>query len=52
MSPADHHAEERSAVDAAHGAAAKRSYVRAMFADIAPRYDLLNHLLSFNIDRG
>jgi demethylmenaquinone methyltransferase/2-methoxy-6-polyprenyl-1,4-benzoquinol methylase len=23
-----------------------------MFADIAPRYDLLNHLLSFNIDRG
>jgi demethylmenaquinone methyltransferase/2-methoxy-6-polyprenyl-1,4-benzoquinol methylase len=23
-----------------------------MFADIAPRYDLLNHLLSFNIDRS
>ena len=23
-----------------------------MFADITPRYDLLNHLLSFNIDRG
>ncbi len=23
-----------------------------MFADIAPKYDLLNHLLSFNIDRG
>jgi demethylmenaquinone methyltransferase/2-methoxy-6-polyprenyl-1,4-benzoquinol methylase len=23
-----------------------------MFADIAPRYDLLNHLLSFNVDRG
>lgn len=23
-----------------------------MFADIAPRYDLLNHVLSFNIDRG
>jgi demethylmenaquinone methyltransferase/2-methoxy-6-polyprenyl-1,4-benzoquinol methylase len=23
-----------------------------MFAEIAPRYDLLNHLLSFNIDRG
>ncbi len=27
-------------------------WVQQMFADIAPRYDLLNHLLSFNIDRG
>ena len=27
-------------------------WVQTMFAEIAPRYDLLNHLLSFNIDRG
>ena len=29
----------------------KRSYVRGMFTAIAPRYDLLNHVLSLNIDR-
>ncbi len=27
-------------------------WVERMFANIAPRYDLLNHLLSFNIDRS
>lgn len=27
-------------------------WVQSTFAQIAPRYDLLNHLLSFNIDRG
>jgi demethylmenaquinone methyltransferase/2-methoxy-6-polyprenyl-1,4-benzoquinol methylase len=36
---------------AAAGGAEKRAYVRTVFEQIAPRYDLLNHLLSFNIDR-
>ncbi|MBL0172795.1 MAG: ubiquinone/menaquinone biosynthesis methyltransferase [Gemmatimonadaceae bacterium] len=30
----------------------KRAYVQQMFSDIAPRYDLLNHVLSLNIDRA
>ncbi len=34
------------------GSETRRSYVRSMFTAIAPRYDLLNHLLSLNIDRG
>ena len=38
--------------DAAAGGSVKRRYVRRIFSEIAPRYDLLNHLLSFNIDRG
>ena len=29
----------------------KAAHVRRMFASIAPRYDLLNHVLSLNIDR-
>ncbi len=37
---------------ASPGSETKRSYVRSMFTAIAPRYDLLNHLLSLNIDRA
>ncbi len=31
---------------------ARATRIREMFSHIAPRYDLLNHLLSLNIDRG
>src|SRR5438094_7024004 len=38
---------------AAHsGGEAKRSHVRIIVAAIAPRYDLLNRLLSLNVDRS
>ncbi|MEW5916769.1 MAG: ubiquinone/menaquinone biosynthesis methyltransferase [Gemmatimonadota bacterium] len=32
-------------------ASTKRAYVRRIFSEIAPRYDLLNHVLSLNTDR-
>ena len=37
---------------AAAGGVEKRAYVKRIFSEIAPRYDLLNHLLSLNIDRA
>jgi demethylmenaquinone methyltransferase/2-methoxy-6-polyprenyl-1,4-benzoquinol methylase len=39
------------AQEAAEGGRGKRAYVRRIFSEIAPRYDLLNHVLSFNLDR-
>ena len=44
--------EAAVAAAASEGGAGKRVYVRRIFSQIAPRYDLLNHLLSFNIDKG
>jgi demethylmenaquinone methyltransferase/2-methoxy-6-polyprenyl-1,4-benzoquinol methylase len=44
--------EALEAREAAAGAAVKRSYVQRIFSEIAPRYDLLNHLLSVGIDRS
>ena len=43
---------DAEARDAAAGGRAKRAYVRRTFSEIAPRYDLLNHVLSLNVDRG
>ena len=43
--------EEEEARAAAAGGRAKRAYVHRIFSEIAPRYDLLNHVLSANIDR-
>ena len=43
--------ESTRSQEAAAGGNGKRDYVRSVFQQIAPSYDLLNHLLSFNIDR-
>jgi demethylmenaquinone methyltransferase / 2-methoxy-6-polyprenyl-1,4-benzoquinol methylase len=43
--------DSATASAAAAGGAEKRAYVKQIFSEIAPRYDLLNHLLSLNIDK-
>jgi demethylmenaquinone methyltransferase/2-methoxy-6-polyprenyl-1,4-benzoquinol methylase len=44
--------ESAEAQAAAAGGEEKRAYVQRIFSQIAPRYDLLNHLLSFNVDKA
>ena len=39
------------AAAAAAGGREKRAYVQRIFSEIAPRYDLLNRVLSLNVDR-
>src|SRR5829696_8657207 len=48
----DSETEDRTASMAARGGAEKSKYVQEIFSEIAPTYDLLNHVLSFNIDRA
>jgi demethylmenaquinone methyltransferase/2-methoxy-6-polyprenyl-1,4-benzoquinol methylase len=45
----DHHEHAHAA---AAGAPVKRAYVQHIFSEIAPRYDLLNRVLSMGIDRA
>lgn len=51
---ADLEAARRAAASGGSGQAGadKRQYVQRAFSDIAPSYDLLNHLLSLNIDKA
>ena len=43
--------ETAEAQAAAEGGEAKRAYVQRIFSQIAPSYDFLNHVLSFNTDK-
>lgn len=43
--------QDAAAIAAAGGGGEKRAYVREIFSSIAPRYDFINHLMSFAIDR-
>ncbi len=45
------HLLQRGTIVSANLIDKRETRIRAMFGGIAPRYDLLNHLLSMNIDR-
>lgn len=43
--PSEHPATPKAGVD-------RKTQVQRLFSEIAPRYDLLNHVLSLNVDKG
>lgn len=51
MQSAPHAATHVASESSPRGGAERARQVRRIFSEIAPRYDLLNHVLSLNIDR-
>jgi demethylmenaquinone methyltransferase/2-methoxy-6-polyprenyl-1,4-benzoquinol methylase len=51
MTGAKSHRASGTTPEGTAGEQAASQWVRGMFGRIAPRYDLLNHLLSFNLDK-
>jgi demethylmenaquinone methyltransferase/2-methoxy-6-polyprenyl-1,4-benzoquinol methylase len=51
MQPAAHAAPEEGSEASPREGSERARQVRRIFSEIAPRYDLLNHVLSLNIDR-